>query len=113
MRRLCIAQVMPLRDAAEEDNARAALRSLGAALAEKSLLAPVSLELQGLSDFRHQATPPAIQQSIRHAGCHTPAHLNVLKPQLDPTFGDVMQIACQVDAASSAQCRGLRTCVAD
>ena len=55
MGRLCIAQVMPLRGAAEEDRARAALRSLGAALAQKSLLAPISLELQDLSHFRHQA----------------------------------------------------------
>ena len=56
MLRLCTAQVMPLRGAEEEDRGRAALRSLGVAMEQTSLLAPVSLELQGLSHFRHQAT---------------------------------------------------------
>ena len=56
MLQLRTAQVMPLRGAEEEDRGRAALRSLGAAMEQNSLLAPVSLELQGLSHFRHQAT---------------------------------------------------------
>ncbi|CAK0752281.1 hypothetical protein CVIRNUC_002134 [Coccomyxa viridis] len=46
--------VMPLRGGEEKDRGYAALRSLGAAMEQKSLLAPVSLELQGLSHFRHQ-----------------------------------------------------------
>ena len=48
---------MALRGAEEEEKGRAALRSLGPAMEQKSLLAPVSLELQGLSHFRHQAVP--------------------------------------------------------
>ena len=55
MLRLLMAQVMALRGAEEENRGRAVLRSLGAAMEQKSLLAPVSLELQGLSHFRHQA----------------------------------------------------------
>ena len=57
MLRSGMVQVMPLRGADEEERGRAALRSLGAAMEQKSLLAPVSLELKGLSHFKHQALP--------------------------------------------------------
>ncbi len=82
MLRLRMAQVMPLRGGEEKDRGYAALRSLGAAMEQKSLLAPVSLELQGLSHFRHQALPcnPA---KHRNASSRTPPHHDVLKLQQD------------------------------
>ena len=67
-------QVTRLEGAKDIERGRQALLSLRPVLKEKSLLAPVSLELQGLSHFRHQVLSYSLARGFlpRHA---EPAHL--------------------------------------